>query len=74
MHLVSEVTGQLKPGTLAIAALKATLPAGTVSGARKYVPSNVFMKWNPRDVGYMLGQLAIYHKIIKWILLLLFEQ
>ncbi|CAK8053884.1 anthranilate synthase component I [Eupransor demetentiae] len=35
MHLVSEVRGQLKPGTAAIEALKATLPAGTVSGAPK---------------------------------------
>ncbi|CAH0417959.1 anthranilate synthase component I [Periweissella ghanensis] len=35
MHLVSEVQGQLKAGTPAIAALKATLPAGTVSGAPK---------------------------------------
>ncbi|MDF7626701.1 anthranilate synthase component I [Lactobacillaceae bacterium L1_55_11] len=35
MHLVSEVVGKLKPDTPAIAALKATLPAGTVSGAPK---------------------------------------
>ncbi|CAH0415991.1 anthranilate synthase component I [Periweissella fabaria] len=35
MHLVSEVQGQLIPKTPAIEALKATLPAGTVSGAPK---------------------------------------
>ncbi|CAH1851875.1 anthranilate synthase component I [Convivina intestini] len=35
MHLVSEVQGKLKADTPAIAALKATLPAGTVSGAPK---------------------------------------
>ncbi|MEI5994220.1 anthranilate synthase component I [Candidatus Enterococcus mansonii] len=35
MHLVSVVTGRLKKGLTAMDALKATLPAGTVSGAPK---------------------------------------
>ncbi|MGX7245610.1 anthranilate synthase component I [Enterococcus quebecensis] len=35
MHLVSVVTGRLKKGLSAMDALKATLPAGTVSGAPK---------------------------------------
>lgn len=35
MHLVSVVTGKLKTGLTAMDALKATLPAGTVSGAPK---------------------------------------
>lgn len=35
MHLVSVVTGRLKPELTAMDALKATLPAGTVSGAPK---------------------------------------
>ncbi|WP_430602958.1 anthranilate synthase component I [Enterococcus sp. DIV0724b] len=35
MHLVSVVTGKLKKGLTAMDALKATLPAGTVSGAPK---------------------------------------
>ncbi|NHM29380.1 anthranilate synthase component I [Neobacillus terrae] len=35
MHLVSEVTGELKEGETAIDALAACLPAGTVSGAPK---------------------------------------
>ncbi|GMA68836.1 anthranilate synthase component I [Leuconostoc litchii] len=35
MHLVSEVSGRLREHTPAIEALKATLPAGTVSGAPK---------------------------------------
>lgn len=35
MHLVSVVTGTLQPGLRSIDALKATLPAGTVSGAPK---------------------------------------
>lgn len=35
MHIVSEVTGQLKKGYTAIDVIKACLPAGTVSGAPK---------------------------------------
>ncbi|MEM8562734.1 MAG: anthranilate synthase component I [Pseudomonadota bacterium] len=35
MHIVSNVTGQLKVGNSAIDVLKATLPAGTLSGASK---------------------------------------
>ncbi|HVJ87131.1 MAG TPA: anthranilate synthase component I [Caulifigura sp.] len=35
MHITSDVTGQLKPGLRALDALRAGLPAGTVSGAPK---------------------------------------
>lgn len=35
MHIVSNVTGQLKPGLDALDALAATFPAGTLSGAPK---------------------------------------
>ena len=35
MHIVSNVTGQLTPGKSAIDVLRATLPAGTLSGAPK---------------------------------------
>ncbi|WP_437224257.1 anthranilate synthase component I [Planctomicrobium sp. SH661] len=35
MHITSNVTGQLQPGLTALAALRAGLPAGTVSGAPK---------------------------------------
>ena len=35
MHIVSNVTGKLKPGKTAIDVLRATFPAGTVSGAPK---------------------------------------
>ncbi|MAT51959.1 MAG: anthranilate synthase component I [Porticoccaceae bacterium] len=35
MHITSNVTGQVTPGTSAIDVLKATLPAGTLSGAPK---------------------------------------
>ncbi len=35
MHIVSEVTGKLKPGMTGLDALRASFPAGTVSGAPK---------------------------------------
>ncbi len=35
MHIVSNVTGQLRPGFSALDALRATFPAGTLSGAPK---------------------------------------
>ena len=35
MHIVSTVTGQLKPDQVALDALRATFPAGTLSGAPK---------------------------------------
>jgi anthranilate synthase component 1 len=35
MHITSNVTGKLRPGLTALAALRAGLPAGTVSGAPK---------------------------------------
>jgi anthranilate synthase component 1 len=35
MHIVSNVTGQVKDGTSCLDVLKATLPAGTLSGAPK---------------------------------------
>ncbi|MGK2914115.1 MAG: anthranilate synthase component I [Porticoccaceae bacterium] len=35
MHITSNVTGQVAPGTSAIDVLRATLPAGTLSGAPK---------------------------------------
>jgi anthranilate synthase component 1 len=35
MHIVSTVTGRLRPGEVALDALRATFPAGTLSGAPK---------------------------------------
>ena len=35
MHIVSDVTGELRPGMDAYALMRATFPAGTVSGAPK---------------------------------------
>lgn len=45
MHLVSVVTGTLKPEATAMDALKATLPAGTVSGAPKIRAMTRIYQW-----------------------------
>lgn len=45
MHLVSVVTGKLKPEHSAMDALKATLPAGTVSGAPKIRAMTRIYQW-----------------------------
>lgn len=45
MHLVSVVTGKLKPELTAMDALKATLPAGTVSGAPKIRAMTRIYQW-----------------------------
>ena len=46
MHITSNVTGQIKPGTTAIDVLRATLPAGTLSGAPKSVLWKLSMNWS----------------------------
>ena len=58
MHLVSEVTGQLKPGTPAITALKATLPAGTVSGAPKVRAIQRIYEMEPTRRGVYAGAIG----------------
>lgn len=47
MHLVSVVTGKLQPDKRAMDALKATLPAGTVSGAPKIRAMTRIYQWEP---------------------------
>jgi anthranilate synthase component I len=47
MHIVSEVTGQLKPGLSYAEVLKATFPAGTVSGAPKIRALEVIRELEP---------------------------
>ncbi|MFV0557935.1 MAG: anthranilate synthase component I [Enterococcus sp.] len=47
MHIVSLVAGKLKPSATAMDALKATLPAGTVSGAPKIRAMQRIYQWEP---------------------------
>lgn len=58
MHLVSEVSGKLRANTPAIAALKATLPAGTVSGAPKVRALQRIYEMEPVKRGVYAGAIG----------------
>lgn len=55
MHIVSNVEGKLKPGMHAIDVLKATFPAGTVSGAPKVRAMEIIDELEPSKRGIYAG-------------------
>lgn len=55
MHIVSNVTGKLKPGTSAIDVLRATFPAGTLSGAPKIRAMEIIDELEPVKRGVYGG-------------------
>ena len=55
MHITSNVTGRLAPGTTAFDALRACLPAGTVSGAPKIRAMQIIDELEPRKRGPYAG-------------------
>ena len=55
MHIVSNVTGRLRPGLTAIDALRATFPAGTVSGAPKIHAMEIIDELEPVKRGIYAG-------------------
>ncbi|RMF19729.1 MAG: anthranilate synthase component I [Gammaproteobacteria bacterium] len=55
MHIVSNVKGRLKPGITAMDALKATLPAGTLSGAPKVRAMEIIDELEPVKRGVYGG-------------------
>ena len=55
MHIVSHVEGKLKPELDAIAVLKATFPAGTVSGAPKVRAMEIIDELEPTKRGVYAG-------------------
>jgi anthranilate synthase component 1 len=55
MHIVSNVTGRLKPGKSAIDVLRATLPAGTLSGAPKIRAMEIIDELEPVKRGIYGG-------------------
>jgi anthranilate synthase component 1 len=55
MHITSHVTGQLRPGTDAFDALRACLPAGTVSGAPKVRAMQIIDELEPHRRGPYAG-------------------
>jgi anthranilate synthase component 1 len=55
MHIVSNVEGRLKPGLDAMAVLKATFPAGTVTGAPKVRAMEIIDELEPSRRGIYAG-------------------
>ncbi|MEZ5530731.1 MAG: anthranilate synthase component I [Porticoccaceae bacterium] len=55
MHIISNVTGQVIPGTSAIDVLRATLPAGTLSGAPKIRAMEIIDELEPVKRGVYGG-------------------
>lgn len=55
MHITSNVTGQLSPGKTALDALRAGLPAGTVSGAPKVRAMEIIDEIEPHRRGPYAG-------------------
>ena len=55
MHIVSNVEGRLKPGLSAIDVLRATFPAGTVSGAPKVRAMEIIDELEPVKRGIYAG-------------------
>ena len=55
MHIVSNVTGKLKPNTSCIDVLRATFPAGTLSGAPKIRAMEIIDELEPEKRGVYGG-------------------
>jgi anthranilate synthase component 1 len=55
MHIVSNVIGQLKPGLSTMDVLRATFPAGTVSGAPKIRAMEIIDELEPAKRGIYAG-------------------
>lgn len=60
MHIVSNVTGQLKPELSAMDALRAILPAGTLSGAPKVRAMEIIDELEPVKRGVYGGAVGYY--------------
>ncbi len=58
MHIVSNVTGQLKDGKTALDVLRATFPAGTVSGAPKIRAMEIINELEPVKRGVYAGAIG----------------
>jgi anthranilate synthase component 1 len=55
MHIVSNVTGELRPGLSALDALRVSVPAGTVSGAPKVRAMEIIDEFEPTKRGPYAG-------------------
>ncbi|VAX09255.1 Anthranilate synthase, aminase component [hydrothermal vent metagenome] len=60
MHIVSNVTGKLKPGMSAMDVLRATFPAGTLSGAAKVRAMEIIDEMEPVKRGIYGGAVGYW--------------
>ncbi|AIA53966.1 anthranilate synthase component I [Acidithiobacillus caldus] len=60
MHIVSEVSGRLRPGLDAMDALRAAFPAGTVSGAPKIRAMEIIRELEPVSRGIYAGAVGYW--------------
>ncbi len=58
MHIVSNVVGRLRPGLDAVDVLRATFPAGTVSGAPKVRAMEIIEELEPEKRGIYAGAIG----------------
>jgi len=58
IHLVSEVSGELKEGTTMAEMMSATFPAGTLSGAPKHMAMQIIDKYENQRRGYYGGAIG----------------
>jgi anthranilate synthase component 1 len=58
MHIVSQVEGQIAPGRTAYDLMRATFPAGTVSGAPKIRAMQIIAQYEPSQRGFYAGALG----------------
>ena len=58
IHLVSAVSGELKEGTTMADMMSATFPAGTLTGAPKYMAMKIINKYESQGRGYYGGAIG----------------
>ena len=60
MHIVSQVEGQIAPDKTAYDLMRATFPAGTVSGAPKIRAMQIIAQYEPTQRGFYAGALGYF--------------
>jgi anthranilate synthase component I len=60
MHIVSQVEGQIAPDRNAYDVMRATFPAGTVSGAPKIRAMQIIAQYEPSQRGFYAGALGYF--------------
>jgi anthranilate synthase component 1 len=60
MHIVSQVEGRIAPGKTAFDLMRATFPAGTVSGAPKVRAMQIIAQTEPIQRGFYAGALGYF--------------